>query len=233
MTSVNKKGPKLVFDLSRFAAVLLAMMLLVSCDILPIAQSGPDACDSGEALFFDDFSGEQVCGWLEYNRGGAVVTLEEGALSVSTSSPGEMWWTNPGRTFEDVVIDVTATQVSGPDDNAYGVICRYQDEENFYLFLISGDGYYAIGKYQSGQDRVTYLTEDGQFAQSDQINQGNASNQLTVSCVGNELSLSVNGYPVLSVTDAEFTSGDIGLAASALQQGTVEVAFDDLRVTSP
>ena len=36
-----------------------------------------------------------------------------------------------------------------PDNNAYGVICRYTDLQNFYVFLVSADGYYAIGKYDS------------------------------------------------------------------------------------
>lgn len=216
-----------------YLGVLALLPTLVACDTLPFADPGPDACDSSGTLFEDGFNGEQNCGWLEYNRGGAVAAIEEGVFKISTSSPGEIWWTNPGRSFDNVAIDVTAKQVAGPDDNAFGVICRYQDEENFYLFLISGDGYYAIGKYQSGEDRVTYLTEDGQFAKSDRINQGAATNQMQVSCIDNELSLAVNGYPLLTVTDSEFASGDIGLAVSSLQQGTVEVDFDDLKVIGP
>ena len=216
-----------------YLGVLALLPMLTACDVLPFADPGPDACDSDGALFEDDFSGEQNCGWLEYNRGGAVAAIEEGVFKISTSSPGEIWWTNPERSFDDVVIDETTKQDGGPDDNAYGLICRYQDEENFYLFLISGDGFYAIGKYQSGEDRVTYLTEDGQFSQSDQINQGAATNQMQASCIGNELSLAVNGYPLLTVTDSEFASGEIGLAVSSLQQGTVEVDFDDLKVIGP
>ena len=220
---------KIIYCLS----VIALLPMLAACDVLPFGDPGPDACDSGFALFEDDFGGEQDCGWLEYNRGGAVAAIEEGVLKISTSSPGEIWWTNPGRRYDDVVIDVTSTQVGGPDDNAYGIICRYQDEENFYLFLISGDGFYTIGKYQNGEDRITYLTEDGQFSQSDQINQGAATNQIQASCIGNELSLAVNGYPLLTVTDSDFAAGDIGVSVSALQQGTVEVNFDNLRVTSP
>ena len=220
---------KIIYCLS----VLALLPMLAACDVLSFGDPGPDACDSSSALFEDDFSGEQDCGWLEYNRGGAVAAIEEGVLKISTSSPGEIWWTNPGRSYDDVVIDVTTLQVSGTDDNAYGVICRYQDEENFYLFLISGDGFYTIGKYQSGEDRVTYLTEDGQFSQSEQINQGAATNQIQASCIGNELSLAVNGYPLLTVTDSEFAAGDVGVSVSALQQGTVEVNFDNLKVIRP
>jgi hypothetical protein len=218
---------------SAFAILLLTAVFLAGCDSLPIGDSGPDLCDGGGALFADDFSGDKDCGWLEYSRGGAVAVIEDGVLKLSTSSPGEIWWTNPQRSFDDVIINVRAEQLSGPDDNAYGVICRYHDEQNFYLFLISGDGYYAIGKYSGPENRIMYLTPDGQFAPSDVIRQGAVSNDIQASCIGNQLSLAVNGEPLLTVTDPDFKSGDIGVAASTLQQGTVEIAFDDLRVFAP
>jgi hypothetical protein len=221
--------------LSRFFYLGLIGVLpwLVACDALPFGNTEPDTCDNGGTLFADSFDGEQDCGWVEYNRGGAVASIEDGVMSISTSSPGEIWWTNPIRSFDDVVIDVTATQIGGSSDNAYGIICRYQDEENFYLFLISGDGYYTIGKYQAGEDRVTYLTEDGQYIASEHINQDQATNDIQARCIGNDLSLSVNGMPLLTVVDSEFSTGDIGLAVSTLQQGTVEIAFDDLTVMAP
>lgn len=217
-------------------AHILLLLLLAACDSipeLPFVESGPDACDGGGALFVDDFSGGQNCGWAEYNRSGAVVAIEDGAMHISTSSPGEIWWTNPERDFDDVIITTTASQVGGIDDNAYGVICRYQGEDNFYLFVISGDGYYAIGKYAGVNVPITYLTPGGQYQSSDLIRQGIASNDIQASCIGNELSLAVNGQPLITVTDSEYRSGDIGLAASALQQGSVEVTFDDVRVFAP
>ena len=154
-------------------------------------------------------------------------------MQLAVGQPGELWWTNPSRNFDDVVITAEARQVDGPNNNAYGLICRYQNEENFYAFLVSGDGYYAIGKYQSGSDTVTYLTPDAQFQPSDAINVGVASNELRVSCIGSELSLEVNGLPVMTVSDPTFVTGDIGLAAGTLEQGTTIVEFDNVRVTLP
>lgn len=218
-----------------FLAPLLGL-LLISCDVLPgFGSNTPDECNDLAAgvLFRDSFEGEENCGWAEYNRGGAVAAVEDGAMRLSTSQPGQIWWTNPGRTLDDVVINVTARQASGPDDNAYGVICRYQDEQNFYVFLISGDGYYAIGKYQSDGQQVTYLTPDGQFAESDVINQGEATNQIQATCIGNQLSLAVNGITLATVSDANFASGDVGVAVSTLQPGTVVVEFDDFAVFAP
>jgi hypothetical protein len=99
--------------------------------------------------------------------------------------------------------------------------------------LISGDGYYAIGKYQSGNEQITYLTPDGQYQTSEAVNQGEANNRLEVSCIGNELSIAVNGIPLLTVSDPTFVVGDVGLGVSTLEPGTAVVEFDNFQVTLP
>ncbi|MBX3056900.1 MAG: hypothetical protein KF770_10545 [Anaerolineae bacterium] len=208
----------------------LWLCLLAGCSL-----GGPqvDTCDRSGALFFDNFSGDQNCGWREYNESGVVVQInpDAEALQISVSQPGQIGWTNPDRVFDNVIITTNATQVSGPDDNAYGVICRYQDENNFYVFLISGDGYYAIGKYQTGSPQIIYLTDN--YIQSDAILQGASMNQLRVSCVGNELGLQINGVPVTTVVDPTFVRGDVGLGASVFAPGTAVIQFDDFRVIQP
>lgn len=212
-----------------FAVFTLFLALLVSA-----CQGGqPDACDEGGTLFNDSFEGESDCGWALYNRDGASSQIADGVLRLTTSQPGQIWWTNPGRSFDDVIISAEVEQVSGPVDNAFGVICRYQSSENFYVFLISSDGYYAIGKYQSGDDQVVYLSGEGEYVASDAINQGQARNSLRASCVGNELTLMVNGELVESVTDPTFVTGDIGLGASTFESGTLTIDYDNVRVLAP
>ncbi len=213
-----------------FLFILLLPLFLVACGLV---NPAPDSCDGEGMLFKDDFSGDQDCGWQQYSQGGAIVEITDGVLRVSTSQPGQIWWTNPGRTFDDVVITTTARQVSGPDNNAYGVICRYQDENNFYIFLISGDGYYAIGKYQTGSDQIIYLTENGQYVFSDVINQGVATNLIRATCAGNQLSLSVNGIPLTTIEDPTFVRGDVGVGVSTLEPGEAVVHFDDFSVAAP
>ncbi len=219
------------YRLSLFLVISLLLMALMACNA---NQAEPDACDAlPDILFLDDFNGETDCGWAAYNRGGGIAAIENSSMQLKVSQPGELWWTNPLRNFDDVEIRVEARQVAGANDNAYGVICRYQNEDNFYVFLISGDGYYAVGKYQTGVDNVTYLTENGQFQLSEAINTGVASNELRVSCIGNQLSLEVNGTPLVTVTDPTFVTGDIGLAASTLQATAGIFEFDNVQVTPP
>lgn len=219
---------------SRIGLWFLLGVVLVLATACVSADSEPDTCnDPPDILFFDDFNGEQDCGWAAYNRGGGVAAIENASMQLTVSQPGQLWWTNPSRNFDDVIIRAEARQVSGSNDNAYGIICRYQNTENFYVFLISGDGYYAIGKYQSGAENVTYLTENGQFQPSEEINTGVASNELVVSCIGNELSMEVNGAPLITVTDPTFVTGDLGLAASTLQAETGVIEFDNVQVSAP
>lgn len=213
---------------------LILVMTVALATACGATDSEPDTCDDPpEILFFDDFNGERDCGWATYNRGGGVAAIENASMQLTVSQPGQIWWTNPLRNFDDVVIRAEARQVSGSDDNAYGLICRYQSPENFYAFLISGDGYYAIAKFQSGSENVVYLTENGQFQPSEEIHVGVASNELLVSCVGNQLSMEVNGAPLITVTDPTFVTGDIGLAASTLQAETGVIEFDNVQVSAP
>lgn len=218
---------------SRPFICLVAILSTLSLAACVTTETEPDSCNAPDILFFDDFNGQQDCGWAIYSRGGGAAAIENASMQLTVTQPGQIWWTNPSRDFDDVVIRAEARQVAGPNDNAYGLICRYQNEENFYVFLVSGDGYYAIGKYQSGNDNVIYLTENGQFQPSDNINQGVASNELRASCVGNQLSLEVNGIPLVTVSDPTFVTGDIGLAASTLQAGTAVIEFDNVQVTAP
>lgn len=214
----------------RLVLLMLLPLVLAACGV---TESEPDTCDSPDSLFVDDFNGEQDCGWSAYSRGGGAAAVDNASMQITVSQPGQLWWTNPNRMFDDVIITVEARQVSGPNDNAYGIICRYQNEENFYVFLISGDGYYTIGKYQSAVENVVYLTENGQFQPSEVIHTGVATNELRASCIGNELSLEVNGVPLVSVTDPTFVTGDIGLAAGTLATGTAVIEFDNVQVVAP
>jgi hypothetical protein len=143
MPKINIKGRRFLGLLG-----LVIPFMAIACGV---SEAEPAACDAPGVLFVDDFNGEQDCGWATYSRGGGAAATENSAMQVTVSQPGQLWWTNPGRDFDDAIISAEARQVSGPNDNAYGLICRYQNEENFYAFLVSGDGYYSIAKYQSGQ----------------------------------------------------------------------------------
>lgn len=225
-----------VFDRPAWLVIALVLTSL-GCTQLPFLER-PDPCLGEEHLFVDSFEhedGANLCNWSVFRTAGASAIVNAGALELSISDAGQVVWSNPGRAFTDVVIDAQVRQVSGPNNNAYGLICRYQDASNFYLFLISGDGFYAIGRYSSEAQQISYLTGEPpeHYLASPFINQGAAANNLTVRCVGSELTLIINGEEVARVIDDRLPAGDIGVAAAPFEAGRLVVAFDQIEVSPP
>jgi len=67
----------------------------------------------------------------------------------------------------------------------------------------------------------------------ERINQGSRSNNIRADCVGNSLSLYVNGTMLVRVTDDTFSSGHVGLGAGALDKPGTDIRFTDFAVYVP
>jgi hypothetical protein len=115
-------------------------------------------------------------------------------------------------------------------DNRFGLICRFQDNDDYYVFFISSDGYYAIGKIKNGE--ASLLGQD-LMAYSAAIVQGSGSNHLRFDCIGKTLTGSVNGQTIAITNDADFSSGDAGLITGAFDKSGVDVSYDNFVVIKP
>ena len=58
-------------------------------------------------------------------------------------------------------------------------------------------------------------------------------NHIRADCIGNELTLYVNGQQVATATDSEFTGGDIGVIAGTFSTPGTDIHFDNFVVTRP
>ena len=189
----------------------------------------PTPVPSGDVLFQDDFS-DRSSGWEvgDYETGN--VGYRSGSYFVTSASKNSAMWGVANRTFDNVDIEVDATQVyAGPtDNNAYGVICREQGNGDGYYLRISGDGFFSIFLAANGE--MTKLVE---WSKSPAIQQGNATNHLRVICNGPRLTLYVNGTQVAEAEDGTFTQGDIALTATTYEDKDTEIHFDNLVVRRP
>lgn len=201
------------------AALAAVLILLVACG----GGSG------GKQLpWSDDFS-DPTSGWQAESDISAEVGYHEGAMRVLIKSPNRLAWASTGREFSDFHLVVDAAQVAGPDDNEYGVLVRMEDTDHFYRFSISGDGYYMVSKY----DGETWEPLSGDWALSDAIQTGVATNLLEVVCQGATMTLFVNGVRLTQLDDVDYAQGDVALYAGAFFEPEVEVHFDNLRVEEP
>ena len=202
----------------------------VSVTSLPsVAPSVTAPVAASDMLMTDDFS-DLHNNWFSEVTEQSDKGYEDGEFRLTMYQPEYSTWSypDPPRDFADFALEVDARRVSGPLDNEFGVLVRYQPEtDEFYLFAISSNGFYSVQKYQANEwQKLVEWTE------SAAILQGEAVNRLRVTGQGDKMRFFVNGEPLTQVEDASFRSGSVGLLASTNEKGGVAVAFDNLRVRS-
>jgi len=209
-----------------FALVLALAAIACSSSL----GGGGDRCaQSDQVPFQDDFS-DTGSGWGKASLNTGDAGYQDGGYHLTVNADYQSLWANPGCDFTDVSVEVDAHKIGGVDDNEFGVICRYQDIENFYAASISSDGFYGLIRIVNNE--FGYLGMDAMQG-SDVINLGSASNHIRLDCVGNTLTLYVNGEMVATATDSSYAHGDVGLYAGTFATPGIDILFDNFKVSKP
>lgn len=208
---------------------LIPFLLLL---VLP-ACSGPSLVElttqPGDVYYQDDFSQPQS-GWGQAQVYLGQAGYVDGAYRFQIDSPGVDFWSRPGQAFSFVRVEVDVAALPNSAPGRMGLICRLVDDQNFYFFVITPDGYYGIGKTQNGQASLLDMT---QMASHPAIRTDGGINHLRADCIAELLIFYVNDTLVGSAMDADFQRGDVGLLAGSFQQAGVEVLFDNFVVYKP
>jgi len=202
------------------------VFLLGSCSFPPTA-SAPPLAPSGTILFQDDFE-NNTTGWDRVLNDNGIMDYDRGGYRILVKQPAMNIWSTPEKDFRDARIEADVAKLNGPDENRAGLMCRYQNG-NYYFFIISNDGFYAIGKFIGGNTILLGQSE----MQSSALIQPNAVNHLRADCIGSTLAFFVNFNQVAVAQDADFSSGDVGVLAGAFSQTGVDVSFDHFVVMQP
>lgn len=183
--------------------------------------------------------------------------LADEALSIEYGS-GEsegLVWSTLDRKFSDFDLRVTTQVVSDPNEESmYGVLFRYKDTDNFLLFSLSGDGYYALRKVSGGG-----IEDVSVWNFSEAIRQGNAGNEIRIVADHDSFWFFVNGQVMplclkgenlnsmwagpdecveggeltYMYRDDTFSQGKIALFAGSIYGADVRVSFDDVFIIGP
>lgn len=179
--------------------------------------------------FSDDFS-DLNSGWDRVNASDRITDYQDGFYRIRVEDPNSDVWANPGLNARNTIVEVDTFWVAGTFDNDFGIICRYQDTQNFYFAAISSDGFAGIIHMQDGNYNI--LGDDSMTPHA-AIAQGDAINHLRFDCVGDTLTLYANGQFLLTVTDRTLNIGDVGLIAGTFDQGGIDIFFDNFVVYFP
>ena len=218
---------------NKWILITLTMMIgitMLACsasDLMSDSNNGSESSNS-KVLFDDDFSNSNT-GWDIYEDADMMTGYENDMFVVLNNVPQYYTYAYANKNLTDTSIVVESTLLSGPMDVESGLICR-SNYENFYYAIVSIDGYYGIAK-AAGED-FDYIQMDAMY-QNSSINLGNETNTIRFDCIGNELTLYVNGELLTSVTDDTLTSGDIGFVVGTYDEGGAKFGFDNLVVSKP
>jgi hypothetical protein len=215
------------------AVLLLCLCVIGAALLFSIAEeSTVDPADpippQGELLVHEDFR-DPGSGWDTWDEFFTAGKYVDGAYRLAVTREDYMAYSYPadGERFKDVAIEVDVRQVEGSLDSTFGLVVRHQvDEEQYYWFQISGDGYYSVEKKWQGEWVLLQAWEA-----SGAINQGlDATNQIRIVCYRNRFSFYVNDTHLVDLIDSSLRAGVAGVAAGAYAEPPVVVDFDNLRV---
>jgi len=162
--------------------------------------------------------------------GPGSVGYKDGVYFIISNPHGLPEYGGSNQFFNDTIIEVDATSVSGPANNhtSYGLGCRNQGFGG-YLGFIGGDGCFALAKYNSGEP-YNFFAE---WQESEAINSGNATNHLRLICAADYLALYVNGQLLAETWDSDFMRGEVILMVASYETEMTEAHFDNLVITQP
>jgi hypothetical protein len=176
-----------------------------------VSQEGPAATAPGE----------------EYESAGYAAGEYSIQHTAQTQRSTEV--TYPYDTFSDFTAEVDVRFAADVDYTLGGLLFRWQDEENYYGFLVWNDGRYGLFKRVDGEFEELL---SGSTAYLDSVV---SANRLKVVVVGDSISLYVNDQHVNSLNDSSFQEGRVGLHATVHSETPVstQVYFDNLLVSGP
>ena len=205
--------------------VLLFALLLFACSPSAVPTSPP--ANPGDILYQEEFEDNQT-GWDRISNDNGIMDYDSGGYRMLVQSPEYNLWSTPEKNYGDTRVEVDVFRLNGPAENRMGLMCRYQHGD-YYFFIISNDGFYAIGKFIGGQTLLLGQTE----MQATETIQQDAVNHLRADCIGNTLTFYINYTEVASVQDSDFPNGDVGLVTGAFSEAGVDALYDHFMVIQP
>ena len=198
-------------------------------------STASNTTSGGDSWLTDDFNDGDLTGWQVVNEGTwdapSAWGVVEGALQQTSNiydgntdgtvlpKKGTYAWYSNGQSWSDYQV---AVQMRSLDDDAIGLMVRYQNPSNYYRFSWDAQRMYRrLVKVVNGE--VTLLRED---AVPYLIGQ---SYEVVMVANGNTLEVRVDGVPLFGgpVVDRALSSGSVALYS----WGNIGSVFDNVQVS--
>ncbi|MCG8347776.1 MAG: zinc-ribbon domain-containing protein [Chloroflexales bacterium] len=154
-------------------------------------------------------------------------TFVDGTYEIQVKTPELITWNTVEGVYDNVAIQVETTLIEGSETALGGLIFRYQDSQNFYLFSVANDGFYRL-EILKNDEWLTLID----WTPTDAIVPAGNSNTIRVETRGSRITLVVNDVWLEETVDSTFTDGAAALAVGTFEDGGATIQFDNLMITS-
>ena len=184
---------------------------------------------TGDVILSDDFSSTQWGTGTDVDS--AVEYVNETLQFIIFTKNWFVWSTPDAEDYSNVHMEVKVINNGTDATTAFGLMCNKSSGSDFYYFVITPAGQYAIAKAAVGQKDL-FLTNNDDWGDSDLIAVDASSYRVGADCGGGTLTLYVDGQQIASVTDSSYSSGQVAVVAWSGEEATnTNVSFDDFLMT--
>jgi outer membrane protein OmpA-like peptidoglycan-associated protein len=172
--------------------------------------------------FEDDFTDNAA--WTESDGDNSFCKVQNGQYIIEHKRKNMSWlftktlYLNPDKDF---YIESKMTQLSGVDDDGYGIIFGMSGIQNYYSFVVSSNGKYKLYGYKNND-----FFSPKEWTKVDEINKKKTANILGIKKSGREISFFVNGVLIFSQEFQPF----FGLSIGFVLNRKMKVAVDYIKV---
>ena len=247
--------------------VIIFVVLLTASRFVARWQHYIVSGDAGTLLYAASFDGGSSEGynsdWAQY-PGRLSAQIADSQMQIAIGEVDGSAYSTALPHFGDFDLHVNAQLIDGPEENGYGVVFRLQnkddnsiEDDSYYVFLISGDGYYRIVRAIDGKPKIL-----SDWIDSAAIHQGvRVVNHLRVIAHSDQFRFYINDQPVQlcipddpsgvstysqnqciegkmfdTLTDDTIPNGQIGMIAQWWADASAQpvvAAFDNLLIYAP
>ncbi len=165
-------------------------------------------------------------GWEIEETDSYTLAVQDDAMTITVRQNEVFAWTSRMDFHEDVTISA-AVRFENDQEALAGLMCRLSSE-GFYDFEISSDGFFYAGVQSStGFETVQEWTTSPVVLTGPGV-----VNELVLACLGDEITFTVNGTVLVTLTDDRVRAGQVALSAGSftdLSEDAVAI-FDNVVV---
>lgn len=203
--------------------ILIALFLMSILSACAGAQAS-EQYELGEVIYTNNF--DDPTSWESFGLIQTQFGISNGTYNAVSPGGGYVTVTN-SHVHRNVVMEVTAEQISSSDNTSYGIECRSQVANTSigYYFMISSSGRYAIRLGEGSRVRV--LVE---WTESSAVNKGQAVNRLRAVCIDDYLAFYVNDIFVAETRYDWLVEGTMGFVVNSPESTEIAVKFDNVTI---